>query len=70
MNTHACIKCGESYQDGDVDAYYCPPCLEVKKQLAQEMDAKRVGVSKKPVISALQEYDNSQKVHGFVHVRL
>lgn len=41
MNTHTCIKpgCGKSYQDGDVDAYYCAECKLEKDKIAAEIDA-------------------------------
>lgn len=68
--THNCIKCGSQYQDKDVEAYYCPSCLETKNKIAQQVDKKMALIGKKPVKSALQEYDEAQKVHGFVQVRL
>jgi len=68
--THNCIKCGSQYQDEDVEAYYCPPCIEAKNKIAEEVDKKMALRGKKEVKSALQEYDEAQKVHGFVQVSL
>ena len=67
--TYSCIKCKETYESDDVEAYYCPVCLEEKKRIAQEIDAKIQTRPKKPTVSALQEYDNAMKVHGFVQVK-
>lgn len=47
MHEHSCIKCSTQYQDEDPDPYYCPACVEVKRQVAAEIDAKR---PKGPVI--------------------
>ena len=40
MYEHACIKCDGKYRDEDPDPYYCPPCNEVRKSIAKEIDAK------------------------------
>ena len=69
MNTHSCIKCSTQYKDNDVDAYYCPECMKEKERIAKEIDSK-IKPSKKETVSALQQYDMSPKVHGFVQVRL
>lgn len=39
---HTCIKpsCGTVYESVDVEAYYCPPCDLLRKQLAASVDAK------------------------------
>lgn len=43
MYTHSCInkECSAQYQSEDEDPYYCETCLEKKKVLAEEIDAKR-----------------------------
>ncbi len=42
MFTHQCIKpgCENSYEDEEIDAYYCPSCNSARKQLAKELDKK------------------------------
>lgn len=39
--THTCVKCTKSYQDEDVEAYYCPECLAEHKAMAAVIDSKR-----------------------------
>lgn len=56
---HTCIMCKSEYHDEDVDDYYCPTCLEKKKKLAAEIDAKRE--PKEPVMSDLQFFDSVAK---------
>ena len=70
MYTHACIKCAKSYDGDDPDAYYCEACNKERIIIAKEIDAKIANKPKKKVVSALQEYDNAPKVHGFVQVHL
>lgn len=65
MNTHLCIKCKVQYQDGEIDDYYCSPCNEERKRIAQEIDKKFSGKSVAPIKSALQEYEEAPKFHGF-----
>lgn len=69
---HACIKvaCSNTYKDEDPDAYYCSACKEMNKKIAQEVDAKLATMPKRKVVSALQEYDNAEKVRGFMPVKL
>lgn len=68
MFSHACIKCQTIYKDSDSEAYLCSICNEQKKVIAAEIDSK-MSTSGKTVISALQAYDNSQKVRGFVRAK-
>lgn len=72
MTTHSCIKpsCGSQYESEDVDAYYCPPCNEMRKEIAKKIDAKLVGKERRPIVSAIQEYTNLQKLHGSRFVRV
>lgn len=69
---HKCIKinCSNTYEDNDVDAYYCEPCREENKKIAIEIERKIASLPKKKIMSALQEYDASPKVRGFVKVSL
>ena len=70
MNQHSCIKCKEPYQDKDPDDYYCSPCLEEKKKLAQKIDAQIASrPKKKRTPSLLQAYDAAPKVRGFIHAK-
>lgn len=69
MNTHSCIKCGTSYTSEDVDAYYCPSCVEEKKQIANEIDAKLASRPKRETMSEWQIYQNAPKIHGFPDAR-
>lgn len=50
MNEHTCIKpgCGAKYQDENADAYYCPPCKEIRDQAAKKLDAKFNTVGQQP----------------------
>ena len=66
---HLCIKCNEGYEDEDEEAYYCPPCNEVRKEIAAELDKKRSSIPKKQPMSAMQEYDASPKLRGFLIVK-
>ena len=61
---HQCIRpdCQTTYRDEDPDAYYCPSHVEEKKKNAAQIDAKFAGAPKIQSKSALQEYDDAQKV--------
>ncbi|KKM01583.1 hypothetical protein LCGC14_1793020 [marine sediment metagenome] len=69
---HNCIKisCGAEYSDTDPDPYYCSPCQEASKKIAEQIDAKNKGRTSEPVKSNLQIYDESPKAHGFVITKL
>lgn len=69
MNTHTCIKCQAEYQDGEVDAYYCPACAKSKAAIAAEIDAKLANRPKKETMSDLQMYERAPKVRGFADAR-
>lgn len=58
MNSHQCIKsgCGNTYQDNDVDPYYCPSCLSEKQQVAKKLDKQFNTVGQTPS-GALAAYD-------------
>ena len=65
-----CIKCTDQYEEADSEAYYCPTCLVEVKAIAQEIDRKRATRPSRPVKSDLQLYNEAQKVHGFMRVKL
>lgn len=69
--THACIKCKAQYEDEEPEAYYCATCLEEKKKIAAEIDARMAMRPKKESKSMLQEYDQAPKgPGGFMIVRM
>ena len=69
--THSCLTCKISYNDTDPDAYLCPPCNEQRKLVAKQVDAKlAVRISKRPVKSELQLYDEIQKRTGSKYVNI
>lgn len=45
MYKHQCIKpgCDNTYEDEEVDAYYCASCQEEKLAIAKEIDRKHAG---------------------------
>lgn len=67
LYSHKCIKpgCDNSYEDEDVDAYYCDSCKEANKVLAKQIEA-RVGKSTEQdrPKSELQMYDELCKMRG------
>ena len=69
--THTCLTCKISYNDTDPDPYLCPPCNEQRKLIAKQIDTKLAGrISKKPVKSELQLYDEIQKRTGSKYVNI
>lgn len=69
--THRCIKpgCDNSYDDAEIDAYYCPSCNENRKKVAKVLDAK---FKPEPQAkSSLQLYDEicQQKGIRFVNAK-
>jgi len=69
---HTCVKpaCNETYQDTDPDAYYCSKCSDENKKIAEKVNATINSRPRKQIKSALQEYDEAQKIHGFVQTTL
>jgi hypothetical protein len=65
---HNCIRpsCTNKYKDTDPDPYYCPSCKEWKKEVAKKINEQIASQPKKEARSALQEYDASPKVGGFM----
>ena len=73
MFSHHCVKCKVLYQSHDEEAYYCSSCLEEKKRIAAEIDAKFANRPKVKIKTALEEYDEMAKnspVPGYVIVKL
>ena len=68
--THSCIKCKKLYESADPDAYYCATCFKEKQAIAAQIDEKFKHRDTTPVITPLQEYDQAQKVRGFIKVTL
>jgi uncharacterized Zn ribbon protein len=72
MFSHQCIspECSKTYQSKDEDPYYCETCTRKRNAIAKVVDKKMASIPRKPQKSALQQYDESPKVNGFLHVRL
>jgi hypothetical protein len=49
-----------------MDDYLCAKCNEERKLIAAEIDKKMATQPRKPIKSALQEYDEAPKVGGFM----
>lgn len=67
--THNCIKCKNEYSDDDIDAYYCPVCLEEKKKIAKEVDSKISNLPKKHTKTFLQQYDEARGKAPFPSIK-
>lgn len=50
---HVC-SCGNSYSDEDVDAYFCPSCVEQRKAVAKQIDAQFAGKTPATIVTDLQ----------------
>ena len=70
MYTHPCIKCGTKYQSEDPDPFLCADCEKAKEQIAKDVDAKMANRKPNKAKSAMQEYEESEKVGGFMRVKL
>lgn len=64
--SHNCLSCKTSYKDTDPDPYYCSLCVEKRKKIAQQIDAKLVNRVTQHVESDLQRYDRLRTSKGFV----
>lgn len=71
MFTHTCIKpgCSTQYQDEDPEPYYCPACKAEKAEIAKTIDAQFASRPKEKVVTPLQEYEQAQKIRGFMPVK-
>ena len=56
-----CIKCGEKYEEKEIEAYYCPICLEERNRIAKEVDAKMRNRPKKEIKSDFQAFNDVAK---------
>lgn len=67
MNIVNCIKCGEKYEEEDVDPYYCTKCLVEKNKLAEEINKKIASKPRKQTKSGLKIYDEAAQngIRGF-----
>ena len=52
MYTHTCLKCHQSYQDTDIEPFYCEPCNAERKVIAAQIDAQRASMPKKAVVKS------------------
>ena len=71
MSLFTCVKpsCGNQYESKEDEAYYCTQCQEARKKVMAELDAKFKNRVSVPVKTALQEYDEAPKVHGFMQIK-
>ena len=68
---HKCIKpsCETEYQDDEPDAYFCQPCRELNKSVAQRIDTNvKARMSPKPV-SNFQRYEQLRGGSKFVNAK-
>lgn len=65
---HKCIKCSKEYKDTDPDPYYCNPCNEERKIIAEQVTKKVLLTKSTHAPSSLQAYDAANKVRGFARV--
>jgi len=72
MHTHTCIRpgCGTSYQDSDPDAYYCPPCLKARKDIAAQVDAKLANRPKRDTPSFDEQISSMKTFRGIPIINL
>ena len=64
-----CIKCKTQYDEIEDDPYYCPSCLEEKKLIAAQIDAKLGSTVGQKPSGLLQQYDSLTKIRGFVKAK-
>ena len=65
-----CVKCKNEYTDIEPEDFYCKSCTVEKDAIAKKVDEKMKGRSTFRPTSALEEFDNSPKAHGFVITKL
>lgn len=68
MLNHKCIKptCPNTYEDEEIDAYYCPSCIVEKNRIAIEIDSKHPSTVGQQPNGLYTQYDKAQKVRGLV----
>lgn len=64
MYKHSCPRCKSLYEDTDPEVYFCPPCQQARKKIAEQVDKKLEGNVTKNVKSNLQLYDEICKKTG------
>ncbi len=66
---HQCIKpsCTQSYEDTDLDAYYCSTCNEERKVIAKQLEAKFANRPKE-VKNETDEITRWKKHGGFMPI--
>ncbi len=67
MFKHQCLKCKASYEDTDIDPYYCEACKSDRRRIAEEIDAKLAGRVSEKTESGLKRYDrllNEARANG------
>lgn len=69
--THACIKCRKPYEGDGVEAYLCPGCLEARRAIAAQVDARVGSTAGQQPSSGFQEYEAARRASGarFVNAR-
>ena len=67
---HICIKCKASYEDNEVDDYYCKSCIEEKERIAKEIDSK-IKTDKPRIKTEFEMYQDITRQTGkpFVNAR-
>lgn len=63
MIQHTC-RCGNTYEDNDPDAYFCPPCVAERKIRARDIDAKVGSTIGQQPNGGFTQYANSPKGKG------
>ena len=58
MFSHKCIKCKTGYMDSDPDPYFCFPCREKAKSIAQDVNKKLAAKVHKQTKSGIEQYND------------
>jgi len=66
MHTCNCVKCKKQYQSEEPDNYFCEDCYKIRKQVADEIDAKMANRPKKKIVSDLQQFEMVAKKRGSI----
>ncbi len=59
--THTCIKCHKTYQDEDVEAYYCAECLVEHQALTAQLDAMKPASERTQSMSELEAFEKDPR---------
>ena len=60
----SCIKCSTKYESAETEPYYCLPCLNAKKDIADKIDAKFAGRSRIKSKTLLDQYNEAPRAKG------